>query len=85
MPAEHTHRFRLEHQYRDSDGASRTVWQCEVCAVNRPPMPDERPWSTCDWGQCDRRASSWRYSLDHGWLPVCRTHAEPVDVFMKNV
>jgi hypothetical protein len=33
--------------------------------------PANDPSGTCDWGGCDERATRWRWSLAHGWLPVC--------------
>lgn len=39
------------------------------------PSLDELP-GTCDWGDCDREATAWRASDDHGWLPVCGAHQE---------
>jgi len=33
--------------------------------------PDDDPWGTCDWGYCDSVATAWRWSWQHGWLPVC--------------
>ncbi len=32
---------------------------------------------TCEWGNCGRMAVGMRFSLAHGWLPVCRRHIEP--------
>lgn len=37
----------------------------------RPKAP---PTGTCDWGSCDAPVVDWRWSTDHGWLPVCEAH-----------
>jgi hypothetical protein len=36
-----------------------------------PPIPAEQPPGTCDWGYCDNLATVWRWTDEHGWLPVC--------------
>lgn len=33
---------------------------------------------SCDWGDCDEPSTTYRLSPEHGWLPVCPLHAEPV-------
>lgn len=35
---------------------------------------DGPPWSTCDWGDCDERAITWRFDWTSGELPVCWAH-----------
>ncbi len=33
--------------------------------------PKDPPSGTCDWGHCDAVATTWRWCVEHGWLPVC--------------
>lgn len=44
----------------------------ELAAVTLPEA------GSCDWGDCIGVAEGYRWSDDHGWLPVCRDHQEPV-------
>ena len=41
--------------------------------------PHEEPHGTCDWGYCDQDAAAWRWSAQHGWLPVCADHVDGRD------
>ena len=45
--------------------------------VPAPTAPlDRDALGTCDWGDCDSPAIVLRHADGHGWLPVCRVHAD---------
>ena len=50
----------------------------EINAGRRKPYRD--PWDetgTCDWGNCNRETTDWRFSLElKRWLGVCARHAD---------
>lgn len=52
-------------------------------------MPILEPWNasyTCDWGECDRECSAWRWSVKLlEWLPVCNVHAQPQAFSIKPI
>ena len=47
--------------------------------------PHEEPHGTCDWGYCDQEAAAWRWSAQHGWLPVCADHVDGRDAAQARI
>lgn len=43
------------------------------------PKPKRLAECGCDWGECPNDDVDWRWTDDHGWLPVCAEHAESAE------